>query len=312
MSQDMMVEDGLATLRQKVTQLLQQHTAYDMLPVSFRLVVFDATLQIPSGLALLLQNVWDSENNAYVGMLTVTDILVLVRHYYDQYAYAEAMSEISNLGLDAFKDLYRKITERSCNTLALHPLKSLYDAARMLIGTDYHSLALVDTDTHSAQDSVVSVLSLYSILRFVSMNFKEKRLLREPLADRQIGTYEEIATATMDTRVIEVIHVFVDKNISVVPIVDEQGKVVNVFEDKDVMIMARDDALGNLDIPVCEAIQRRPDDFAGVLTCRITDTLLSVMDLLRTSQLHRLIVVDEEEHLVGIVSLSDILRAIML
>ncbi|KAJ1976172.1 AMP-activated serine/threonine-protein kinase regulatory subunit [Dimargaris cristalligena] len=307
----------LSILRQTVTQLLQQHAAYDMLPVSFRLVVFDTTLQIPSGLSLLLQNgidcapIWDSENNAYAGMLTVTDILALIRHYYAQHSYSEAMAEISKIELSSFKELYHGITSRYPNTLSIHPMNSLYDAARILIEADYHSLALVDADTYSSQDCVVSVLSLYSILRFVSMNLKDKKSLREPLLTHRIGTYEGISTATMDTRVIEIIHVLVEKNISVVPILDEQGKVINVFEDSDIMIMAREEALGELDMPVHEAIQRRPDDFAGVHTCRLSDTLLSVMDILRKAQLHRLIVVDEDDHLVGIISLSDILKAIV-
>ncbi|KAJ1951575.1 AMP-activated serine/threonine-protein kinase regulatory subunit [Dispira parvispora] len=317
MANELSPKSILPTVGQKVTQLLQQHSAYDMLPVSFRLVVLDSTLQLTSGLALLLQNgidcapIWDSDNNAYLGMLTVTDILTLIQHYYAEYSYSEAMAELGKVQLYAFRTLHRKIAARDPNILSLHPLRSLYEAAQILVEEDYHSLALVDADSFSNQDCVVSVLSLYRILRFIAVNFQEKQLLRVPLGKLGIGTYQGIATATMMTRVIEIIHVFVERSISVVPILDDQGKVVNVFEDSDIMNLAREDALGELDMPVYEALRRRPDDFGGVHTCRLTDTLLSVMDSLRKTHMHRLIVVDEAEHLVGIVSLSDILKAII-
>ncbi|KAJ1972540.1 AMP-activated serine/threonine-protein kinase regulatory subunit, partial [Dimargaris verticillata] len=231
----------LGPISHKVTQLLQQHTAYDMLPVSSRLVVFDSSMQLTSGLSLLLQNgidcapIWDSTRNAYVGVLTVTDILCLIQYYYSNCTYSEAMEEIGKIQLSSFQGLHQKITAKSPNTLHVHPMSTLYEACRILLNSDYCHLALVDLDTYSRQDSVVGMLSLYTVLRFIAKNIKDKRLLREPLSQLNIGTYQEISTATMSTRVIEVIQVFVEKGISVVPILDEDGQVINVFEDADIM-----------------------------------------------------------------------------
>lgn len=52
----------------------------------------------------------------------------------------------------------------------------------------------------------------------------------------KIGTYENIATASMSTPVIQVINMFVEQNISAVPIVDANGVVLNVYETIDVMV----------------------------------------------------------------------------
>lgn len=62
-------------------------------------------------------------------------------------------------------------------------------------------------------------------------------MLRQPLSDLQIGTYDNIATASMSTPVIRVIDMFAEQNISAVPIVDENNVVLNVYETIDVMVM---------------------------------------------------------------------------
>ena len=64
----------------------------------------------------------------------------------------------------------------------------------------------------------------------------------------------------------------------------------------------------DLDLCVAEALLRRPEDFAGVHTCTLNDSLSSIFGTIRKSQVHRLIVVDGENKLKGIVSLSDIMR----
>ena len=45
-----------------------------------------------------------------------------------------------------------------------------------------------------------------------------------------------IATATMDTPVFDVVHMFSERGISAVPIVDANGIVVNLYETVDVIV----------------------------------------------------------------------------
>lgn len=66
--------------------------------------------------------------------------------------------------------------------------------------------------------------------------FKHTKVLRQPLSELKIGTYDNVATASMSTPVIQVINMFVEQNISAVPIVDSNGVVLNVYETIDVMV----------------------------------------------------------------------------
>lgn len=55
----------------------------------------------------------------------------------------------------------------------------------------------------------------------------------------KLDPYHPIATATLATRVFDVVHQFSQKGISAVPIIDENGVVVNLYETVDVIVSSR-------------------------------------------------------------------------
>lgn len=81
----------------------------------------------------------------------------------------------------------------------------------------------MDYDDETQRAMVVSVITQYRILKFVAVNVQETQLLRKPLKDLNIGTFGDLETARMDTPVMDVIHMLVKKNISSVPILDNDG-----------------------------------------------------------------------------------------
>ena len=85
-------------------------------------------------------------------------------------------------------------------------------------------IPIVDDDDETGRAMVVSVITQYRILKFVAVNVQETQMLRKPLRDINVGTYHNLATASMDTPVMNVIHMFVKRNISSVPILDSDGK----------------------------------------------------------------------------------------
>lgn len=85
-------------------------------------------------------------------------------------------------------------------------------------------IPLVDVDDETHRAMVVSVVTQYRILKFVAVNVKDTQKLRKPLKELPtVGTYKDLATAQMDTPVMDVIHMLVKKNISSVPILDKDG-----------------------------------------------------------------------------------------
>ncbi|KAI9278259.1 hypothetical protein BDA99DRAFT_491660 [Phascolomyces articulosus] len=295
-----------------VRSFLKEHTAYDVLPVSYRLIVFDTRLLVKKALAGLVQNgivsapLWSSELHRFAGMLTVSDFVNLIQYYYTHASVEDALQDIEKFEIGNLRDVEKKVGAPAPQLISMHPMASLYDACRLLAESRAHRVPLLDHDALGTE-MIISVITQYRILKFIAVNYKETRSLRRSLSELKIGTYGNIATASLSTPVIELINIFVDKKISAVPIIDENGVVLNVYETVDVMSIARTGRYNELDIPVGEALEARPKDYPGVHTCTLNDTLYSIFQTIRKQRVYRLIVVDSDKKLVGIVSLSDIL-----
>lgn len=51
-----------------------------------------------------------------------------------------------------------------------HPSSTLYDAAKLLIQTHARRLPLLDNDTDTGHEVIVSVLTQYRLLKFIAIN----------------------------------------------------------------------------------------------------------------------------------------------
>lgn len=191
-------------------------------------------------------------------------------------------------------------------------MRPLYEACRRLLESRARRIPLVDIDDETKRETVVSVITQYRILKFIAVNVTETEMLKKSVSEIGLGSYGNLQTASMDTPVIDVIHMMVKKSISSVPIVGENNALLNVFEAVDVIAIIKGGVYDELTTSVGEALSKRADDFAGIYTCSMDDRLDTIFDVLRKSRVHRLIVVDDESRLKGVISLSDILKYILL
>jgi 5'-AMP-activated protein kinase, regulatory gamma subunit len=210
-------------------------------------------------------------------------------------------------------DIEKAIGVVPLETVSVHPMRPLYEACRRMLKTRARRIPLVDTDDETGRETVVSVITQYRILKFIAVNNEQHTmLLKKPVGELGLGTYTNLATATMNSSVLDVIHLMVKHNISAVPIVDQEYKLLNVFEAVDVIPCIKGGAYDELSATVGEAISRRAEDFAGIYTCGEDDRLDSIFDTIRKSRVHRLVVIDDDSRLKGIISLSDVLKYVLL
>jgi 5'-AMP-activated protein kinase regulatory gamma subunit len=76
--------------------------------------------------------------------------------------------------------------------------------------------------------------------------------------------------------------------------------------------LAAEKTYNNLGISVTEALEYRRNRFDGVASCSKTETMGAIMERIVKKEVHRLVVVDGENRVQGVVSLSDILTYIVL
>lgn len=170
------------------------------------------------------------------------------------------MNAIDQFTLNSLRDIEKAIGAPQIETVSIHPEKPLYEACRMMAASRARRIPLVDIDDETRRAMVVSVVTQYRILKFVAVNVKETQKLKKPLKElRSVGTYEGLATASMETPVMDVIHMLVKKNISSVPILDRDGAVINVFEAVDVIALIKGGVYDDLNLTVGEALLKRSD-----------------------------------------------------
>lgn len=69
---------------------------------------------------------------------------------------------------------------------------------------------------------------------------------------------------------------------------------------------------GNLTWTIGKSLAARQANHPGIYTCSLDDGLDTIMDTIRKSRVHRLTIVDENNVLKGVLSLSDILHYILI
>ncbi|ORY13171.1 nuclear protein SNF4 [Clohesyomyces aquaticus] len=303
--------EALRTIR----AFLKVRCSYDVMPLSFRLIVFDTSLLVKKSLNILIQNgivsapLWDSKSSTFAGLLTTSDYINVIQYYWQN---QHELARVDQFRLNSLRDIEKALGVTPIETVSIHPERPLYEACRKMLASRARRIPLVDIDDETHRAMVVSVITQYRILKFVAVNVKETQLLRMPLKDLKVGTFEGLETANMDTPVVDVIHSLVKKSISSVPILDHDGAVINVFEAVDVITLIKGGVYDDLNLSVGDALLKRSDDFPGIYTCSMHDQMGTVLDTIRRSRVHRFIVIDEESKLKGVLTLSDILEYILL
>ena len=111
-----------------------------------------------------------------------------------------------------------------------------------------------------------------------------------------------IHTCSPEDSLERVAQILWDGDCGCVPVVNDEHRVVGMVTDRDACMAAYTQGARLCDIPVSTAMAGQ------VRSCRPSDSVTSAEQTLREYQLHRLPVVDDQERLVGLLSLGDIAR----
>ncbi len=83
-------------------------------------------------------------------------------------------------------------------------------------------------------ESIYELVNIRLFLNFFQINFQT--FLISIILFKKIGTYSNIEVAHYSTPIIEALQKFVEKRISALPIVDEEGKLVDIYAKFDVIV----------------------------------------------------------------------------
>ncbi|XP_009181353.1 5'-AMP-activated protein kinase subunit gamma-3 isoform X3 [Papio anubis] len=298
---------------QTYMRFMQEHTCYDAMATSSKLLIFDTTLEIKKAFFALVANgvraapLWDSKKQSFVGMLTITDFILVLHRYYR--SPLVQIYEIEQHKIETWREIYLQGCFKPL--VSISPNDSLFEAVYTLIKNRIHRLPVLDP----VSGNILHILTHKRLLKFLHIFgslLPRPSFLYRTIQDLGIGTFRDLAVVLETAPILTALDIFVDRRVSALPVVNECGQVVGLYSRFDVIHLAAQQTYNHLDMSVGEALRQRTLCLEGVLSCQPHESLGEVIDRIAQEQVHRLVLVDETQHLLGVVSLSDILQALVL
>jgi 5'-AMP-activated protein kinase regulatory gamma subunit len=295
---------------------MKAHKCYDLIPTSSKLVVFDTELPVRKAFFALVYNgvraapLWDSEKQEFIGMLTITDFIQILHKYYKKGAVSDGMRELEEHKISTWRSVF-EANGHVKPFVTIDPSESLQKAVEMLCEEKIHRLPVLDQST----GNISYILTHKRLIKFLFLyinDLPKPHFMDKTPKELGIGTWVDISTISMDTPLIDALKIFLEKRVSALPLLDSEGRVVDIYAKFDAINLAADKTYNNLDVSVFDALRHRDEWFEGVRSCSENDTLMQVIELIVKAEVHRIIVTDSENRVVGIISLSDILKHIIL
>ena len=122
-------------------------------------------------------------------MLTVSDIIHLIQYYYHTSNFASAATDVETFRLESLRgkpplerlaqmsdplssDIERALGVDTPPLLWASPDQSLLEAASLLIQTHARRLPLLDNDSETGHEMIVSIMTQYRLLKFIAINVR--------------------------------------------------------------------------------------------------------------------------------------------
>uniref|UniRef100_A0A8C3HHA2 Protein kinase AMP-activated non-catalytic subunit gamma 3 n=1 Tax=Chrysemys picta bellii TaxID=8478 RepID=A0A8C3HHA2_CHRPI len=262
---------------------LRNHHCYAAVPTSSKLLVFDTTLQMKKAFLALVANgvraapLWDSKQQCFVGMLTITDFINILHRYYR--SPLVQIYELEEHKIETWREgpaIPAQGSPAPRPHIAASVSPSLFDAVYRLIKNRIHRLPVIEP----VSGNVLHILTHKRILKFLHIfgaMLPKPRFLHRTIQELGVGTFRDIAQVLETAPVYMALEIFVDRRVSALPVTNE-GEVVGLYSRFDVIHLAAQKTYNNLDMSVREALKRRTVCLEGVLTCHPHETMGDVID----------------------------------
>ncbi len=193
------------------------------------------------------------------------------------------------------------------------PDDSLLTACRLLWEKRIHRLPV----TNPLSGTCMAVVTHLRILNYLVAHYKEERqLFDHGIKELGVGTFVDnggsVVTITLDSPLIDAFNILGEKGISCVPVVDDKGVLLDLYCRSYITCFSEKRSLTDtLNLTVGEAlmdIQNEYEEFAEALhVCKTSDTLQEIFVQFAGKRVHRMICINEQKKVEGVVSLSDLL-----
>jgi len=281
--------------RSRVAEFLHRHTAYELIPESAKVVVLDTALPVQQAFHALFEQglpsapLWDESAMDFVGIISSSDFINIL-HRLRQAPLSN--EELENLTISKWRhELSSSEGEGFRRLVSVRPEDSLHAVARTLLHCGFNSVpiltfssmmedkALVDQSSFKGREiaQLLHLATLDGIFASITRHYRHTPsalpLLTQSIGHLGVGTYREdfdlsgkqpqivnktpLHTLLPTTPLTVAMSQLLQAGVSALPVVDEQGLLVDVYARSDVMALARGEAYSRLpldEISVSQAL----------------------------------------------------------
>jgi 5'-AMP-activated protein kinase regulatory gamma subunit len=313
---------------QRVADFLGSFNCFDLMPQSSKVVVLDTKVTIGVAVRALEENdlhsapLWDSKEKDFVGFLSLLDLVNFLVHFYHESnsKIKETMDGHVDPLLQNYNNLGQSIEKQKISWcreaipvfskptefINIEPSDTLLEAVQLFVKYKIHRLPVIDREE---QNSILYILTPMRILVFLlKVMTTRMHIFSQSIEELSVGSFDSVAALGLNHTLIQVLDLMIKKSISIVPIVDETGVVVDVFYKSDIIYIANTKQFDYLDKPIKETLALKNVDKDRKVTCLLSDTLEMVSNRMLENRLQSLVCVDADNRPVGVITMGDMMR----
>mmetsp|Transcript_14080 Transcript_14080/g.19592 ORF Transcript_14080/g.19592 Transcript_14080/m.19592 type:complete len:317 (-) Transcript_14080:111-1061(-) len=300
----------------------------DLIPKGQKVITISAKDTLPTAFKTLANNniygapVVDPNTQEYYGFLDMVDIVTFIVHILCEDPVQGKHQKYHNIEDEDFYRLLEQVEkfdlERVVNVVDLSkrnpmiPLKKnapVLDAINIFAKTRVHRIPLVEGN------QVVNILTQSAVIDWLAHHIKVlDPISHKTVKELQIG-YKEVIHVSPESRALEAFRMMVDHKVSSVAVVDQDGTLFTNLSAKDIKLVQPEALFTKMYKTTLEFIQavraKRLDTFAASIHCKESSTLKEIIERLAAAKIHRLYIVDDDHKPIGVLSLVDVMGAII-
>ncbi|GAB4835821.1 AMP-activated serine/threonine-protein kinase regulatory subunit [Ancistrocladus abbreviatus] len=334
--------------RQRVSLFLSQHTAYELLPESGKVVALDVNLPVKQAFHILYEQgipvapLWDFSRGHFVGVLTAIDFILILREL-GNHGSNLTEEELETHTILAWKDGKSRLRQTDGNggpyprrLIHAGPYDSLKDVVLKILQNKVSTVPIIHSSPDGSFPQLLHLASLSGILKCICRHFKHSSstlpILQQPICSIPLGTWVPkigessagpFAMLRQNASLSDALSLLVQADISSVPVVDDSHSLIDIYSRSDITSLAKDRAYAQVsldEMSIHQALQLGQDanSSSGIYNgqrcqmCLPSDPLRKVMERLANPGVRRLVIVEAgSKRVEGIITLSDVFKFLL-
>jgi len=272
---------------------------------------------------ILAAPVFDYAKNKYCYMFSIRDVVFHALRVLDETKFeSEPMPAITFL---TEKDHFRNykvqdIVGRKEKLVEIGTDMTVDKVVELMVRTNAHRIVSLNSD-HSLNNLITQSRVVECLVQLFEVSPSLKALGKQTVQDLGLAKKENMLSISSDKKAVDAFRAMCDDNISALPVLRADGTLVGNISERDLQaIQSNAQYLKMLYLPIHEYLDLmhkhqsaspRAYHVRPVVRCEAVDSFRTVVERVVEHKVHRCYVVDASDKLVGVISLHDILSALV-